>query len=427
MKSTAILCLSLFLCMSAAHSETSKCKNQHQFKPSTEKLKSILNNHKIWLGKRYQDKNDPLYANLCNYDLSNIDLSNATLTQANLSNVLLIKTNLSNADLVGANLSQTRSLDSIFLKANFSTANLTDVIFSHSNFTKAFFYYTDLTNARLERSNFSGAIFSNANLSNADITKVNLTDAIFEQAIFTNAKIIDTNLTNTFLLNSKFTNTLYEPSISGIPILESLIGNSLFHHVQFNNPRGLIALRYNYLKNGINDEAKKLTRLIRNNKNNKLFEEDVFKKIEALFNLVLFDWTTDWGVKPGRAMLILLFGIFTFSLFYLAALQTPKTEAGIWRIRGKKRLLDRDKDDIELIQPTSFMLSILAAFHFSLISAFHFGWKDLNVGSWIHRLQGKEYTFRATGWVRTVAGIQSLMSVYLVAIWALTFFGRPFN
>jgi hypothetical protein len=34
---------------------------------------------------------------------------------------------------------------------------------------------------------------------------------------------------------------------------------------------------------------------------------------------------------------------------------------------------------------------------------------------------------RATGWVRTVAGIQSLLSVYLLALWVLTYFGRPFE
>jgi hypothetical protein len=36
------------------------------------------------------------------------------------------------------------------------------------------------------------------------------------------------------------------------------------------------------------------------------------------------------------------------------------------------------------------------------------------------RLQPREYTIRATGCVRTVCGIQSLMNVYLLALWALT-------
>jgi len=43
------------------------------------------------------------------------------------------------------------------------------------------------------------------------------------------------------------------------------------------------------------------------------------------------------------------------------------------------------------------------------------------------RLQPLEYMLRATGWVRVVSGIQSLLSVYLLALWALTYFGRPFE
>jgi hypothetical protein len=67
------------------------------------------------------------------------------------------------------------------------------------------------------------------------------------------------------------------------------------------------------------------------------------------------------------------------------------------------------------------------ALYFSLLSAFSIGWKDFNVGSWIARVQGREYALRATGWVRVVSGLQSLLSVYLLAIWALTYFGRPFQ
>ena len=66
-------------------------------------------------------------------------------------------------------------------------------------------------------------------------------------------------------------------------------------------------------------------------------------------------------------------------------------------------------------------------FYFSLLSAFSLGWRELNVGNWITRIQKREYTLRATGWVRTVAGLQSLLSVYLLALWVLTYFGRPFD
>jgi hypothetical protein len=65
--------------------------------------------------------------------------------------------------------------------------------------------------------------------------------------------------------------------------------------------------------------------------------------------------------------------------------------------------------------------------YFSLLSAFHLGGREFNVGTWIARMQPREYTLRATGWVRTVSGIQPLLSVYLLAFWVLTYFGRPFE
>jgi hypothetical protein len=65
--------------------------------------------------------------------------------------------------------------------------------------------------------------------------------------------------------------------------------------------------------------------------------------------------------------------------------------------------------------------------YFSILSAFHIGWRDFNVGNWIARIQPREYALRASGWVRAVSGVQSLISVYLMAIWALTYFGRPFE
>jgi hypothetical protein len=66
-------------------------------------------------------------------------------------------------------------------------------------------------------------------------------------------------------------------------------------------------------------------------------------------------------------------------------------------------------------------------FYFSLLSAFNIGWRELNVGNWIARIQPREYTLRATGWARTVSGIQSLISVFLLALSVLTYFGRPFD
>ena len=66
-------------------------------------------------------------------------------------------------------------------------------------------------------------------------------------------------------------------------------------------------------------------------------------------------------------------------------------------------------------------------FYFSMLSAFYIGWRDLEVGTSISRIQPMEHALRARGWVRVISGLQSLISVYLLALWALSFFGRPFQ
>ena len=64
---------------------------------------------------------------------------------------------------------------------------------------------------------------------------------------------------------------------------------------------------------------------------------------------------------------------------------------------------------------------------FSLMCAFRIGYREFNVGDWITRLQPKEYLIGATGWCRTVSGLQSLLSVYLLALTVLCIVGPAFR
>jgi hypothetical protein len=64
---------------------------------------------------------------------------------------------------------------------------------------------------------------------------------------------------------------------------------------------------------------------------------------------------------------------------------------------------------------------------FSLMSAFNIGFRDINFGRWLRLLTRKQFDIKAVGWARVVAGWQSLISVYLLALWVLTYFSRPFG
>jgi hypothetical protein len=159
---------------------------------------------------------------------------------------------------------------------------------------------------------------------------------------------------------------------------------------------------------------------------------------EGVFRLVTFDWTTGYGLYPGQALWIIFHAWAVLILVYIWPIQhrprSPNPASGIYRIWSTDRIETARNEvklatsaKVERLQGEHWWHSLTYAAQFSLLSAFHIGWKEFNVGSWIARIQSREYVLRATGWVRVVSGLQSLLSVYLLAIWALTYFGRPFQ
>jgi hypothetical protein len=162
---------------------------------------------------------------------------------------------------------------------------------------------------------------------------------------------------------------------------------------------------------------------------------------ERAFKILAFDATTSYGASPGRSLWIVLWVMVVMSIPYMIVLldRSDNRTGAIWRIWHQDRILNRigvdatfrpllaPKKDTERLYRLDFASALFYGSYFSLLSAFHIGWRDLNVGSWITRIQPREYVLRATGWVRVLSGIQSLLSVYLIALWVLTYFGRPFE
>jgi len=64
---------------------------------------------------------------------------------------------------------------------------------------------------------------------------------------------------------------------------------------------------------------------------------------------------------------------------------------------------------------------------FSLMTAFNIGFRDINFGRGLRLLTRQEFDIKPSGWARVIAGSQSLISVYLLALWVLTYFGSPFD
>ena len=138
-------------------------------------------------------------------------------------------------------------------------------------------------------------------------------------------------------------------------------------------------------------------------------------------------------MNPFRPLAIVILLIPIFTPLYAIGIHGGQS-GGIWmrRLDGAigQSMPDRWTPAWSMteMRPTwPWINTVLFALWFSINCAFRIGFREVNVGEWIARLQPKEYMLGATGWCRTVAGFQSLLSVYLLALTILCIIGRPFG
>lgn len=348
-------------------------------------------------------------ANLLDADLSGANLRSADLRDANLKGV-----NLSYADLEGADL----RLSIWSRKPSIENGIFKGVILNN----------TDLSGVLLRQVNFEGALFRDANLQNTSFDGSILTRADFSGADLRGAKLQFTRLEGASFNSSKLQNA----NFLGVPLNELKLFEDLIETEDF--PTGLVSVREKFKASGDQEEERYLTKLI---KTDNYAEANI---IENTFNRIFFDLPSAWGSDPGRPLyilggLIILFG-FTY-IYPISRRQDANLKSGLYVISPAGSLVEERspfqrttfsyEDKVERLYRENILNILGYAFYFSILSAFHIGWRDLNVGNWIARLQPRETILRPRGWVRVVSGIQSLMSVYLLALWALVYFGRPFN
>jgi hypothetical protein len=284
-------------------------------------------------------------------------------------------------------------------------------------------------------------------LSGAELLEADLSGADLYKAILSGATLIQTNTTGADFRRADLANVIFQPKPGSVPDGSKFVEVEGLPSLRYkDSPQGLKDLREAFQKAGMREQERQVTYALNHNRREKLWHQGLWGKVESLFNQVFFEETCHYGMSPGRPLKILGLGLLFFFPFYMLALHSRDRETGIWLVLLPDRVLGRDGKDrpvkLTTYRPfrplprdsTRFGEKILRgwrvlrlSFYFSLLSAFTLGWRELNVGNWITRLQKHEYTLRATGWVWTVAGAQSFLSVYLLALWVLSYFGRPFD
>jgi uncharacterized protein YjbI with pentapeptide repeats len=451
------------------------CPHPSRWKPTNDELQRMLSEHRQWLKKEHYDLFDRPpdrtegRANLCNADLRNAELNKVNLAWAVLNNAMLDSAKLNEAVLFGAQLNGADLWKAQLDRADLRRAELNSAILNDTQLNEADLQQAQLNNAllrraKLSRTDLSFAVLERAYLFEAEMTETKLIQAQLSKAVMQSAKLdkavlflskldqadlsgsnlneadlSDASIAGTHLADVDLTRARYAPNsappdsyvarIKGLETVSFPAGQQV----------GLVQLRDLLQKAGLRDLERQATFAIESGKTRNSiagWRENPLDAAEGVFRTIAFDFTTRYGLNPARALL---------TAVTIWALLIPLYSWPIWRqprsTRGSGiyRVWPKDHIEVRNGKPTLDNPARVERLHvrgpaivgwsayFSLLSTFQIGFREFSVGTWLTRVQPHNFTLEATGWIRILSGLQSLLSVYLFAMWLLTYFGRPFQ
>jgi hypothetical protein len=149
--------------------------------------------------------------------------------------------------------------------------------------------------------------------------------------------------------------------------------------------------------------------------------------VEQAFSFVMFGLTNGLGLDPWRPIWIFLTLIPIFFFVYLGLMW--RKLGSIERIWPRHELGDHNTtlgvgDKRDDVGGWKGYPKFLTVFYFSVLSSLHLKLADIDPGAQIARMQPRLYRLRATKWLRLASGLQSIVSFYLLALWAFTYLGN---
>jgi len=390
-------------------------------------LDKILANHKAWI-KKYDriaklthkggvegSDSDPLRANLSGAHLRDADLAGTELYLASLDGADLV-----NADLSGAHL---------------SAAGLTGTHLGSADLAGAELDYADLTSAELYGADLSGTDFEGARLAGAQLNGADLTDADFSRANLSGSHLYDTDLSNADFSQAQFWNAEFQPKTippaSGIARASGLwtlrevqyLGNKIptlelrkaLHDAGYIEAYGQVNLAYHRME-------------------------------QEWWQVVLFDWTCEWGSNWRRPIGIVLWIGFGCSIVYWALVRF--TRRNLLFVIGKKgkreqrlRVWNHTPGPRWFGEPGMRWLERVVGsprkrarwewklywttLLFTVTNVLNLGVQGLDPGRWVRMMHPRSFDLEARGTIRTIAGVQSVLSFALLALAVLSYLGHP--
>jgi uncharacterized protein YjbI with pentapeptide repeats len=366
------------------------------------------------LEQKAQGRVDLRFANLIGQKLDNMDFSGADMRFADLSDASLEGAQFNDTDLSCANLSLAHG------RASFRAALMTGA---------------ELIEADLQKSAFDAAQLDRADLSNAVLKEANL-----RRANLTFARLLRTDLEKASLAEADLRLADYRPANAPLATALKNLEQTYPHAPEFT---GLSAIRKGLIDLGESTQARNVTyaieawrdehRLLSARRQGCL--QSIFVRLAVGLRRVAFDWTVAYGASPRRALLAFMWLILAFAAVYWTLIETRfNTGAhGLFRVTPKGALIatangvsETADTRVERVR-VALAESIPAALWFSVLSATRFGYGSFTLSSWLTALQPGQDEYRALGLFRALAGVQGLLSLYLLVLFVVTLFGDPFS
>lgn len=398
---------------------------------STESLRPIVESHTRWFawanpqflpgGKKPADmlasakaEGEPIGVRA---DLRECDFRGAKFDDLVLPRGILRGARLDDARMGGANLRWAS-----FIDAKLRGARLPYAILADTEFKEA-----DLRGADVNRADLSRATFENARLSDADLTG----------SCLAGVELIGTRLDGARFGNNSIERMVFEPWPGALPNLIVMAGNpqmtdkrrpctfapgevdrlTMLRTLAFESPHGVWELRRVFREGGADSAARVLTSLLENKEYEKQAKQSLAGHIIAWLGWFVVGMPTDYGANPWLALLldggVALLG-------WLVYLYPAYKGNAIGRHVPNE---EKSKD----YQPLRGIPGMARALQFSFYTTIQLGWRDFNLRAWVSLLQFEPYEFHVLGWLRWAAGVQALISLWLFAMFLLTYFGHPFD
>ena len=283
----------------------------------------------------------------------------------------------------------------------------------------------------LDNADLRGACLVNAHLGSASLRGADLGNSYLNFADLGDADLSGADLRGASLDYNYLAGTIFAVAADKQPDAKGLWLQPSLHLIRAGKDLApLEKLRDKLKAAGMEKNAGDLNYAILRERARKMMAaDDPWQRLFGFLGLLLFEWPSDWGREPFRAIVSIallapLFAVYYYLTLVRAGRDGRKSE-WMWRIEsdeqseGFKQAPFRDGD---LKDPVD------TAHRFSGRSLICIGWKemferdkDLNLAS-----KGEHY-LKPIGRVRLVSVIQSVVSLYLLALAAACCLGRPFG